>query len=392
MTLKLLHIEDTCTGCGACVSSCPKQALYLSYNKEGFYVPHLKEELCVNCKLCEKSCHVLNSEAPSKPSLNYKAFMIKAKDNTIVRRSSSGGAFSLLANQILSEGGVVYGARYNFEEERLEHSSSDKCTMDELRKSKYIESYMGDTFKTVREQLLSGKKVLFCGTPCQVEGLNYFLTTKKTDKSNLLLVRFICHGVPSNQFFTEYKHYEELKHKSKMISFDFRPKTNGWHSSDWKMSFANGKEENGPYYYYYYYYFQLSNILRSSCYSCKRIMTEISDITIGDFWGINKFRPSNHDQEGISVFIAHNEKALRYLNNIKSVSTVEEIPLSAINYIYREANDRTKIYNEQKKIMQRVVNEGYMTMAKHSLNFEIKKRKAKDKVRRIISSIWRKKQ
>ena len=108
MSLRILNIEDTCTGCGACVSSCPKQALNLSYDKEGFYVPHLDPEKCINCKICEKSCHVLNSEVPSEPSFNYKAYMIKAKDKAIVSKSSSGGAFSLLANKILSEGGVVY--------------------------------------------------------------------------------------------------------------------------------------------------------------------------------------------------------------------------------------------------------------------------------------------
>ena len=242
MLLKILHIEDTCTGCGACVSTCPKHALTLSYDREGFYYPQIDIDKCVNCHVCENSCHVLNAQVPASPSLNFKAYMIKAKDKDVVRKSSSGGAFTLLANIILEDGGIVYGARYNYDKERLEHCSSDKCSMDELRKSKYIESFLGETFKDVREQLLTGRKVLFCGTPCQIEGLHYYLETKKTDTSNLLLVRFICHGVPANQFFTEYKHYEEKKHKSKMISFDFRPKTNGWRSSDWKMTFANGRE------------------------------------------------------------------------------------------------------------------------------------------------------
>lgn len=390
MLLKILHIEDTCTGCGACVSSCPKQALCLSYDKEGFYVPRLDAKKCINCKICEKSCHVLNSAVPSIPSLNYKAYMIKAKDKTIVSKSSSGGAFSLLANHILSEGGIVYGARYNFKEERLEHSSSDKCSMDELRKSKYIESYMGNTFKEVQDQLVSGRKVLFCGTPCQVEGLHYFLTRKKIDITNLLLVRFICHGVPSNQFFTEYKHYEEKKHKSQIIAFDFRPKTNGWRSSDWKMTFANGKTEKGPYYYYYYYYyFQLCNTLRSSCYSCKRIMNENSDITIGDFWGIHKLQPDNNDQEGISVFLAHNEKALQYLDAIKENSSIEEIPLSAIDYIYREANDRAEIYHERNEVMKRVVKNGYMAVVKKRLGLKIRGRKIKDGIHKTLRPILR---
>ena len=394
MPLNILHIEDTCTGCGACVSSCPKHALTLSYNKEGFYYPQIDIDKCVNCHVCENTCHVLNAEVPSSPSLNYKAYMIKAKDKDVVRKSSSGGAFTLLANKILEDGGIVYGARYNFDKERLEHCSSDKCSMDELRKSKYIESYLGKTFKDVHEQLLTGRKVLFCGTPCQIEGLHYYLKTKKTDTSNLLLVRFICHGVPANQFFTEYKHYEEKRHKSKMISFDFRPKTNGWRSSDWKMTFANGSEEKGPYYYYYYYYyFQLSNLLRRSCYSCKRVFHEIADITIGDFWGIHTYRPDNKDQEGISVMFLHNEKAESMLPLIQNNCSLEEIPLTAVKYIYREANDRSDKLLERKELCSEIQKQGYMPIAKKRLGALILKRKVNDSIKSRIKKIikWKKK-
>ena len=250
MALMILGIEETCTGCGACVSVCAKNALILKYNEEGFYYPQLDTGKCVDCKLCEKVCHVLNNKVPEKPSRNYEAYMLKAKDKNIVQRSSSGGVFSLLANEIIKQNGVVYGACYNFEKERLEHVSSDDCSLEELRKSKYIESYTGDIFKYVRQRLVEGRKVLFCGTPCQIEGLHKYLEVKRVATTNLLLVRFVCHGVPSNRFFTEYKHYEERKVDSKMISFDFRPKERGWRNSDWKMNFANGKEETGRYYYY----------------------------------------------------------------------------------------------------------------------------------------------
>ena len=374
--LKIFDIIDSCTGCGACVSSCPKQALKLSYDKEGFYYPHLDNGKCVNCKICEKSCHVLNTEVPALPSHNFKAYMVKANDKRIVNSSSSGGAFTLLANHFLAEGGIVYGARYNFKNERLEHCSTQNCSLNELRKSKYIESYLGDTFKIISDQLAFGHKVLFCGTPCQVEGLHHFLMANKTDTTNLLLVRFICHGVPSNQFFTEYKHYEEERHRSEMVSFDFRPKTNGWRSSDWKMTFSNGKEEKGPYYYYYYYYyFQLSNLLRRSCYSCKRVFHEIADVTIGDFWGIHTYRPENKDQEGISVLFVHNEKAASMLPLIQNNCSIEEIPHSAIEYIYREANDREKKLSEREKFSMAIQEHGYMFVAKKYLGTLIFKRK-----------------
>lgn len=386
MPLKILHIDNTCTGCGACVSTCPKDALTLSYDKEGFYYPHLDVGKCVDCKACEKTCHVLN--VPHKPSLNYKAFMLKANDKDIVHKSSSGGAFTLLANEVLKNGGVVYGARYNFQEERLEHCSTDICSLDELRKSKYIESYSGTIFKEVLHNLKTGRWVLFVGTPCQIEGLHHFLCTRKTDMKNLLLVRFICHGVPSNKFFTEYKHYEENKHKSKMTFFDFRPKIHGWRSSDWKMCFDNGKIETGPYYYYYYYYyFQTSNTLRASCYLCRRVFNESADITIGDFWGIHKLCPDNQDQEGITVLLAHNDKALKFVKRIQEYSLVTPIPTSAVDYIYKEALERSKIFDERNLIMKQVAEQGYMAVAKKQVGMAIMKYKIKGRILHYIRTI-----
>ena len=208
--------------------------------------------------------------------------MIKAHDKNIINQSSSGGVFSLLADKIIKEGGAVFGAVYNFEKERLEHTSSAIVEVDLLRKSKYIESYTGNIYKEVENILRTGKKVLFVGTPCQISGLNKYLTVKKTDRSQLLLVRFVCHGVPSNKFFTEYKHYEENKYGGKMISFDFRPKDKGWGYSCWKMMFDNNTTIFGPYNFFYYYTsFQKNTLLRRCCYDCDRITdNNIADLTI----------------------------------------------------------------------------------------------------------------
>lgn len=372
MSLRILDLKNKCTGCGACASICPKSAIEMSYDDEGFYFPHLNDDLCVNCKACESVCHVLNLDSPLEPSRNYSAFILKSKDIDVVRKSSSGGAFTMLANSVLKEGGVVYGARYNYEKEVLEQCSTEHCSMDELRKSKYIESYTGTIFRDVRDNLLQGRMVLFCGTPCQIAGLTLFLERCKIPTDNLVRVRFVCHGVPSNQFFTEYKHYEENLHRAKMIYFDFRPKTRGWRSSDWLMRFSNGKIVGGPYYYYYYYYyFQYNYLLRHSCYQCEHLKHECVDFTIADFWGIKKYRPESKENEGLSLVLTHTTKAKECLFNIVDDCLIEELPLSAVDYIYNGAIQKQKLLSKRNSVMEQVKKKGYMTIANNTLHNKI---------------------
>lgn len=386
MSLKILNIDDKCTGCGACVSVCPKNALSLKYDSEGFYYPSLNEAACINCGLCERSCQALSVEE-SLVGKKRHYFMAKANDKDVVKASSSGGAFSVLANLVIKRGGVVYGARYNYDLERLEQASTETCSIKELRKSKYIESYTGKIYKDVYDNLKSGKTILYVGTPCQIEGLTQYLAIKRADITNLIRVRFICHGVPSNQFFTEYKHYEEKKHKSRIVAIDFRPKIRGWRNSDWKMVFENNEVEQGPYnhyYYYYYYYFQSSDILRKSCYSCARVLNDCTDITIADFWGIHKYKPENKDQEGISLIITHSQKSLDLLKGLDEFEFIEEIPESAISYIKREVEERKGMWDSRDVFMKQVRKYGYMKAVRKRSGFTILKTRVKAKIRNFI--------
>lgn len=384
MALRILNIPDDCTGCGACVSICPKDALTLVPDKEGFYMPKLDESKCIDCHLCEKTCQVFDTESSSS---NFRMpYMTKSRDREIVKESSSGGAFTLLADKIISEGGIVYGARYDFEKEKLIQDCTENCSLSDLRKSKYIESYLGTTFREIGQHLKNSKKVLYVGTPCQVEGLVDYLNTKRIARENLLLVRFVCHGVPANEFFSEYLRYEEQKHNSKIVAFDFRPKIRGWRNSDWRMTFENGKIDEGPYYYYYYYYyFQTSNILRRSCYTCKRVLDNLPDFTIGDFWGIGKYRPENTDNEGISLIIAHTDKAKEYLDSLVGYEYLEELPESAIDYITRETKDRTAKLEARDSFMEDVATLGYMGAAKKNARMTILKYRAKGAIRKLLN-------
>ena len=392
--LRILEINDTCTGCGACVSACAKGALTLEYNKEGFYYPTLNPDTCVDCHLCERTCHIINRPISEEINREFTPYMLKAKDEGLVKKSSSGGIFSLLANEILSEGGIVYGARYNFEKERLEHSSTDECSLDELRKSKYIESYLGNTFTDVRKQLVANRKVLFCGTPCQVKGLLTYLEARKTSTENLFTVRFICHGVPANKFFTDYKHWKEKKVGAQMTALDFRPKTRGWKESNLVMNFANGKTLDEPYrenYYYYYYYFQLNSLLRTCCYDCKQLHETVGDITIADFWGIRMYDASNKDNKGISLVLAQSEKSKEMLQRISEKCTIKELPQSAVDYIYKDAPYKKNLLNRRATMMREAIEIGYMPHAIKTLRTLIIKEKIKNGIKNLLkkSGIWK---
>lgn len=392
--LRILEINDTCTGCGACVSACAKGALTLEYNKEGFYYPTLNPDACVDCHLCEKICHIINRPISEEINREFTPYMLKAKDDDLVRKSSSGGIFSLIADEVLKEGGVVYGARYNFAQERLEHCSTDECSLDELRKSKYIESYIGNTFTDVRKQLTANRKVLFCGTPCQVKGLLTYLEARKTPTDNLLTVRFICHGVPANKFFTDYKHWKEKKIGAQMTSFDFRPKTRGWWESNLVMNFANGKTLDEPYrenYYYYYYYFQLNSLLRTCCYDCKQLHEPVGDITIADFWGIRMYDASNKDNKGISLALVQTQKAQEILEKISANCTIKELPQSAVDYIYRDAPYKKKLLERRTVMIREAIEIGYMPHAIKTLRTQIIKEKIKNGIKSLLkkSGIWK---
>lgn len=358
MSLKIFQIEDKCTGCGVCVSSCPKGALSFKFDKEGFYYPVLDVLKCVGCKICEKSCHVLNGTSASE-SISTQ-YMIKSNSSEILSKSSSGGVFSMLSEIFLKEGGIIFGAAYNFEKERLEYSSTDEVELDKLRRSKYIECYSGDICKRVEDKLNEGRTVLLTGTPCLISALRYYLLRRHVDCSKLLLVRFICHGVPSNMLFTSYKYWVENKYKAKLVDFNFRPKVRGWRNTDMRLFFDNGfvvTESKKTNLYYSAYYEPVNLILRKSCYTCNHLLDNDADLTIGDFWGIKQFMPLNVDNEGLSLVIAHNDKGRSFISKLDA--EINLLPRSAIEYIYKDMYAKSSHLQKRNLFMSRVVKIGY---------------------------------
>lgn len=288
-----------CTGCTACVSVCPRAAIRMSTDSEGFPCPDIDCRLCTQCGLCVQACPVIDSMRP--PHIPLAVYAAINKNETVRLKSSSGGVFSALAEKILADGGVVFGSAFD-DAFRVRHIAIDNANrLDALRGSKYVQSDLGQTFKDVSKHTGTGVQVLFTGTPCQVAGLKRYLGD---DCRRLICVSLVCYGVPSPLIWRRY--LESLHVHPRNICF--RDKTHGWRTPWFRIestmaneSFAEPMSAN-PYILSFF-----SNLgLRHSCYRCRfKQGRGYPDLTIGDFWGVETIAPELDDDKGTSIVIAH---------------------------------------------------------------------------------------
>ena len=308
--MKMLIDDKLCCGCGACKSICPQNAIEMIENEEGFLYPEINNEKCVNCGLCKKSCPVLHELPDSKKQV----FAIKHKSDEVRMNSASGGAFTLISDEVLKNNGVIYGAAFDSNWVVRHSRAVDKKQRDAMRGSKYVQSESCAVFQKVKEDLETGAQVLFTGTPCQVAGLNCFLA-KNYD--NLLTVDIICHGVMSPKIFGEYIGYISKKYPD-IEKFTFRDKKIAWRGCHVSVETKNGKISETPsenvIKQIYFGHFAT----RHSCHNCHFTnVNRVSDITIGDFWGIEKSNPSFEDRLGVSLVILNSEKGSKMWESCK---------------------------------------------------------------------------
>ena len=299
-----------CTGCGACHNICPKNAITMQVDEEGFKYPVIDKEKCINCKLCEKICPVLNKVKKEEQELtNVIAAYTKNDDERTL--SSSGGIFFELADIILAKKGAIVGAGYDEKFNVVHKIIYNKEDLKELQGSKYVQSDTKDTYKETKEILEKGIEVLYVGTPCQIAGLKSFL---QKDYDNLYTCDLICHGVPSPKVWQKYL----SEYDGKIQNCYFRNKDDGWNCFSMKIVFENNKFKRFKMTKDDFIRLFLNNYtLRPSCYDCKfSKIPRVADISLGDFWGVEGKYPEFSDDRGTSLILVNSSKGNELIKQI----------------------------------------------------------------------------
>ena len=314
--------ENRCTGCYGCFNACIENAIDMRLNEEGFLIPHVDPEKCVKCGICQKHCPIINTQL-TRNFASPILFAAWSKDEEIRIQSSSGGIFTEIAKVILKDGGVVFGAAFDNSLRVRHFSIENEENLRILRGSKYVQSDVDNAYQRAISIAMQGRPVLFCGTPCQIASLNTFFDP--TDfKIEIYTSDVICHGVPSEFVFMSYLEYISRSEHLEIKEFRFRDKTIGWKHYGTRIIFSNGEEwfqvhKRDPFMIGY-----LKNIyLRLICYECPFAkIPRISDITLGDFWGVPK---ELDDPRGVSVVIVNTPKGKKLFDKVFGI---EKIPVS----------------------------------------------------------------
>ena len=313
-TIEILDKIDCC-GCSSCMQKCPKNAITMEENEEGFLYPKIDKKKCIECGICVKVCSQLSYTVEKKENYPIAYACYNKKDDELIK-SSSGGVFSAIANYVLEKKGFIIGAAFD-ENLVLKHICvNTKKDLEKLRGSKYLQSNINYMYKVAEEKLKDGNIVFFTGTSCQIAGLKTYLMK---DYDNLITADILCHGVPNQKIFSKYIEYIEDKYNSKVKNYLFRTKEqNGWGEYIAKIELNNGKIKfKNSVIDQYYNAFLACNTYRESCYKCKYTsINRVSDISMADYWVVWSIHPKIKKKKGISLMLVNTEKGKKIIECI----------------------------------------------------------------------------
>lgn len=294
----------------------------MTENEEAFLYPKINEKLCINCRACRKVCPMANKVEKSDL---IQIYATQNKNDKQLKNSSSGGMFIIFAEYIIDEKGIVFGSTYDYDFKAYQTSAQTYNELLPMQGSKYVNSDTFNSYIKTKEYLEKDIKVLYTGTPCQIAGLKLYL---KKEYPNLFTIDFLCHGVPSPKIFKTYIRSLETKRKGKLKTYNFRDKgKKGWglvagyvveRKGKIKKYYESGKLNS------YLYGFTKGYFNRTSCYQCPfKGKNYPADITMADYWGVQKYHPHINSEKGVSILIVNSKKGEFFLENIKSKMLIE---------------------------------------------------------------------
>lgn len=365
--------KSDCCGCGGCVSICPMFAIKLSEDDNGFKYPVIDEKRCIGCGLCEKICVY-------GKAIKYQVidtYIASTKNEKYLNHSSSGGVFPTIAESFIKEGGYVYGAELLIQAGciKTEHSMIQRCEdIKRLQGSKYVQSDISSLcYKQIEKQLISGKKVLFSGTPCQVAQVKKQFSRYA---KNLYTIDIICHGVPNQRVLNDY--FRLFEDKGTITDIMFRDKIYGW-GLNGKVTIVNKRGDTeeilfSPTTSSYYHYFLNGDIYRENCYSCPYACVDrVGDITVGDYWGVEKYSPEClkekgglfDKEKGISCIMVNSKAGRVLLELVNDDLQKEQINLEKVLAKNKQLREPVKNSSVRSKIFSIYRKKGYIGVEKY---------------------------
>ena len=310
----VLRDKTKCTGCTACAAACPLDSIAMMADKDGFLYPEIGESRCTSCGKCDVACPVSREHLAVERS-EPEAYGVKADDLQLRLGSSSGGVFSLLAEEVLGRGGIVFGAAMAPDCKSVCHAAAETAEeLAALRGSKYVQSNMEDTYRRVKMEA-AHRPILFTGTPCQVDGLKSFLGR---ERENLLCAEVICHGAPAPKLWVKYAEHIAAESGGRIVKVEFRDKRFGWKHFALRIETSGSEpvrtaQGDDP----YMRMFLRDLCLRPACYQCpSKGLNRSADLTIGDFWGIESVAPELDDDKGTSLVLVHTDRGREALKRV----------------------------------------------------------------------------